>query len=307
LYQSTRALGEHVLAVAQTGQNPKFIKIKFRFIGCSITNMKIDCENSAKMFLEISSEQRLGILARLYQNKSSVSSIAKELDATVPEVFRNFQRLVKADLITKNTDGNYSITAFGRILCSQMASTKFFSTNIKYFKAHEFGDVPEKFLQRIGALAEGEPVKGFVKVLEKWKEIYQNADKYIENILYEVPYTSDFIQPLVKKLEGDVKLRSILSESAILPKDRKQVIDKQGIKKLIDKGMMERKMRETVSTVVILNEKEGCVMFPNKSGEVDLAEGFYGNSPQFQEWCHDYFNYCWDIATSFQESKLKKG
>ena len=268
--------------------------------------MNSDSENSARIFLEISSEQRLEILLRLLEKKSKVSTIAKDLGATVPEVYRNFERLVKADLITKDSEGDYDITPFGRIVCGQIPSTQFLSNYKKYFKTHDFGDVPQKFLQRIGALVDGIQVKGFVKVMEKWKEIYQNADKYIENILYEVPYTADFIQPLVKKLDNDVKLRSILSESAILPKERKQILDDKNIKKLLEKGLMARKMKDNVSTVIILNEKEGCVMFPNKSGEVDLSEGFYSNSPMFQEWCHDYFDYCWNDAKSFQESKLKK-
>jgi predicted transcriptional regulator len=258
------------------------------------------------VFLEISSEQRLAILLRLSENKSKVSAIAKDLGATVPEVYRNFERLVKADMITKDSEGDYDITPFGKIICGQIPSTQFLSINKKYFKNHDFGDVPQKFLHRIGALVDGKQIKGFVKIMEKWKEIYQNADEYIENILYEIPYTADFIQPLVKKLENGVKLRSILSESAILPKERKQILDNQNIKKLFEKGMMEKKMKDSVSTVIIINEKEGCIMFPNKSGEVDLSEGFYSNSPRFQDWCHDYFNYCWDGAKSFQESKLKK-
>lgn len=268
--------------------------------------MNLDPENSARIFLEISSEQRLAILLSLSRSKSKVSVIAKDLGATVPEVYRNFERLVKADLITKDSEGDYEITPFGRIVCSQIPSTQFLSNNRKYFKNHDFGDVPQKFLQRIGALEDGKHIKGFVKVMEKWKEIYQNADEYIENILYEVPYTADFIQPLIKKLENNVKLRSILSKSAILPKERKQILDDKNIKKLFEKGSMERKLKDSVSTVIIINEKEGCIMFPDKSGEVDLSEGFYSNNTMFQEWCHDYFNYCWEMATSFQESKLKK-
>jgi len=271
-----------------------------------IAHMHLDPENSARIFLEISSEQRLAILLRLSENKSKVSVIAKELGATVPEVYRNFERMVKADLITKDSDGDYNITPFGKIVCSQIPSTQFLSNNGKYFKNHDFGDIPQKFLQRIGALEDGKQVKGFVKVMEKWKEIYQNADEYIENILYEVPYTADFMQPLVKKLENNVKLRSILSKSAILPKERKQILDNKNIKKLFEKGMMERRLKDSVSTVLIINEKESCLMFPNKSREVDLSEGFYSTSPMFQEWCHDYFNYCWENATSFQENKLKK-
>lgn len=269
--------------------------------------MKPDCQNSAKDFLELASEQRLAILLRLYENKSKVSVLAKELGATIPEVYRNFERLAKADLITKNSDGDYSITTYGKIVCGQIPSIQFMSENNKYFRNHDFGNIPQKFLQRIGALVESQQIKGFVKIMEKWRDIYKNSDEYIFNILYEVPYTSDLMDPLIKKVESGIKLRSILSEFAILPKERKQMIDKLGIKKLLEKGLMERKIQDTVSVVLILNEKEGCIIFPNKNGEVDLAEGFYSNDPLFQEWCHDYFNYCWDNAQPFQESKMKRG
>jgi hypothetical protein len=118
--------------------------------------------------------------------------------------------------------------------------------------------------------------------MEKWQEIYKNADKYICNILYEVPYTADLMEPLMKKVESGIKLHSILSESAIIPKERKQMIDKLGVRKIIEKGLMERKMKDDVSVVVILNEKEGCIMFSSKTGEVDLSEGFYGDDSLFQ-------------------------
>lgn len=271
-----------------------------------MVQMKPDYQNSAKEFLEMASEQRLAILLRLHENKSKVSVLAKELGATIPEVYRNFERLAKADLITKDSEGDYSITTYGKIVCGQMSSIQFMSENKKYFKNHDFGNIPQKFLQRIGALAGGQPIKGFVKVMEKWKDVYKNADEYIFNILHEVPYTSDLMDPLIKKVESGVKLRSILSEYAILPKERKQIIDKLGIEKLIEKGLMERKMQDSVSVVLILNEKEGCVIFPGKNGEVDLAEGFHSNDPLFQEWCHDYFDYCWENALPFQESKMKR-
>jgi len=269
-------------------------------------DMNLDCESSAKEFLEIASEQRLGILLRLNEKKSKLATIAKDLESGMPYVFRDFQRLVKSDLISKDADGEYDITSYGKIVCSHIPSIRFLSNNKKYFKNHDFGDIPQKFLQRIGALEDCKQIKGFVKVMEKWKEIHENADEYIENILYEVTYSADYVEPLFKKVESGVKLRSILSESVIVSKERKQMFDKLGIKKLIDKGLVERKMKNNVSSVMILNEKEGCFMFPNLTGEPDLSEGFYGNSASFQDWCHDYFNYCWDNAAAFQESKIKK-
>jgi predicted transcriptional regulator len=266
--------------------------------------MKDDYNKVANDFLELASEQRLAILMKLQQQSSGVSLLAKELEATVPEVYRNFQRLVKADLIVKEPRGNYSITTFGKIICSQIPLIRFLSNNKKYFKNHDFGDVPGKYLQRIGSLEGCQHISGFVKVLERWEEIYDNANKYICNILFEVPYTNALIETVAKKVSGGVRLRSILSESAIMPKERKKIFDKLGFKKLVDEGKIERKMKENVKTVIILNEKQALVMFPTVGGEPDLREGFFGEDASFHEWCLDYFDYCWQHSGPFREAKL---
>jgi predicted transcriptional regulator len=268
--------------------------------------MKDGYEKTASDFLELASEQRLAILLKLYNQRSKIAVLAKELDATVPEVFRNFERLVKADLIAKEPEGDYSITMFGKIMCAQVPSIRFLSNNKKYFKGHDFGDVPVKFLQRIGSLEQGTHVKGVIKVLEKWKEIYETAEDYICNVLFEVPYTVDLIEPLAKKINGGVNLRSVLSESAIMPKERKQIFERLGFKKLIEEGKIERKMKENVSTVVILNEKQGLVMFPTVGGEPDMSEAFFGEEESFHEWCLDYFNYSWTKSGPFREAKIKE-
>lgn len=268
--------------------------------------MKDGYEKTANDFLELASEQRLAILSKIQEGPVKISTVANELEATVPEVYRNFERLVKADLIAKNPDGSYSITTIGKILYSQVTLTGFLSGNKKYFRNHDFDQLPEKFIQRMGALEKGEIVKGFVKVQEKWKEIYSDAEEYIYNILFEVPYTPDLMELLVKKIRSGVKLQSIFSESAVIPKERRQVLDKLGFKDLIQQGKIERKMKESVKTVVILNEKEAGVMFPNIGGDVDMSEAFFSNDMAFHEWCLDYFEYSWKDASPFRETKLKE-
>jgi predicted transcriptional regulator len=264
-----------------------------------------DYEKTADDFLELASQQRLGILLRLLDKNSKVSIIAKDLDATVPEVYRNFERLVKADLIAKESDGDYRITTYGKIICGQIPSLAFLSQNKKYFREHDFGDLPQKFLHRIGALGGSQHIKGFVKVLEQWKNIYKNSDEYIYNILFEVTYDSDLLETLVKKVNKGVKVHSIFSESAIIPKERKQILKKLGFQKLIEEGLIERKMRKNVQVIVVLNEKEACVMFPKIGVDVNVSEMFYSGDPIFHEWCLDYFKYCWESSSVFQESKLK--
>ncbi|MEK0369354.1 MAG: transcriptional regulator, partial [Nitrosopumilus sp.] len=48
------------------------------------------------------------------------------------------------------------------------------------------------------------------------------------------------------------------------------------------------------------------VLFPNRKGEADISEMFYGNDLMFHEWCLDYFRYCWYGSDVFQESKLEE-
>lgn len=261
-------------------------------------------EEAANNFLELSSQQRLHIIFRLLEKKSKVTSMAKELGATVQEVHRNFARLEDGGFIIKDMDGYYSLTTYGKTMCSQMPSIIFLSQNRKYFEDHNFGNIPPKFIMRIGQLANSTHIKSVVKILEQWKSIYKNADKYIYEILTEIPL--DIIEPKVKRIEKGVKFNYILSESAVIPKGRKKLLQKLNFDKLIEKGLIERKMQKTIQVLVVLNEKEACVSFPNIEGEPEMTEMFYSTDQMFHEWCLDYFRYTWYESEIFQENKLRE-
>jgi predicted transcriptional regulator len=261
-------------------------------------------ENAASDFLELASQQRLNIIFKLLLEKTKLSNMAKELGATVQEVHRNFERLSDAGLIKKDKDGYYDLTTYGKTICTQVPSLLFLSQNRKYFENHDFGDVPMKFIQRIGALAAGQHVKGFVKVLEQWKLIYKNADEYVYQIFTEVPL--DLIEPLLNRVKKGMKLNYIFSESVIVPKGRKELLAKLGMKSLLDKGVIERKMKKEVNVVVVLNEKEACVVFPTLDGASDMSQMFYSKDQPFHEWCLDFFRYCWYGSGAFKEENLKE-
>ena len=132
-------------------------------------------EDSAKSFLELASNQRLKIMLSISNKPSKPSIMSKELDVTIQEVSRNFDRLVDAGLLVKNNEGRHHLSTFGKIVCMQIPSLVFLSHNRRYFEKHSLDDIPLKFKQRIGALVQGELIKGFVKVQERWKKIYENC------------------------------------------------------------------------------------------------------------------------------------
>ena len=265
--------------------------------------MAKDYQDVADYFFELASKQRLDILQRLAKSPSKITKIAKEIGATVPEVHRNFERLVESSLVEKNGNGEFHVSVFGSMVLEQIPSFTFMTKNEKYFKNHIFWNIPAKFIQRVGALNDSEYIKGFVKIQECWKSIYSNAQKQIQNILYEAPYSLEIMKLLDNKIKSGVRLQTIFSENIIVPKERRQIIEKSGFKKNIQDGLFERKMRKDVSCVVVLNENEACLSFP-KSSEPDVGEAFYGKNPDFIEWCKDYFLHCWDSSDPFRESKL---
>ena len=266
--------------------------------------LSIAYEDSAKDFLELASHQRISIIFSLKEKKAKISEIAKKLNATSQEVSRNFERLVKAGLVTKNVDGYYRLSTFGKAICTQVPSLIFLSQNRKYFEKHNFEDIPLKFIQRIGALVRGKPIKGFVKVREKWDMIYDNANEYVYNIISELPL--DLIELGIDKTKSGVKICNILAESTIVAKGRKQLIEKSSFRKLVQEGRIERKMQKHNKVVVVLNEKEACISFPLLDGEPDLSQAFFNDDIPFHEWCLDYFRSCWHNADAFKESKIKE-
>ena len=261
-------------------------------------------EVAADNFLELSSYQRLQIIFKLSEKKSKPAELVKEFDSTKQEVYRNFSRLEDGNLIIKDRDGNYELTEFGKTMCNQVPAMLFLSQNMQYFNTHSFGEMPKKFYMRVGQLSGGKYVKGLGPILEKWKDLYNNADKYICLLTSEI--ILDLGKPLVEKLKKGVKLQYILSESCTVPQGRTDEMKKINFKKYIENGTAERKMLKTVPVAIILNEKEAFIAFSDLDGDPDFSEIFYGDDPDFHEWCQDYFRYHWEKAGSFNENRLSE-
>lgn len=266
---------------------------------------KLNGKKISEDFLELASEQRINIILSLFDESSNLSKMAKKLDATTSEVHRNFNRLLDKGIIIKDSDGNYSLSLYGKTLCHQIPSLLFISENQQFFKDHDLGDLSVKFIQRLGALRDAKQVSGFVKVLEKWKEVHNNANKYLYNILAEVPYSEDIINIIDSKLHNGIAVHSIFSEKAVIPNERKKIFAEKNFQKYVKDSILKRRMRKDVSIVTLLNEKEACLIFPKSNGKSDMSEMFYSSDPLFHEWCYDYFMDCWNNSASFQESKLE--
>lgn len=266
----------------------------------------LDSEKTANDFLELASEQRLNILKNLKEKKLNISKLAKVLDATNPEVHRNVGRLAKHGLILKNSEGDYELTTYGKTILMQIPSIGFASDNKNFLNEHTLENIDIKFIQRFGALENKKKIKGFVKVLEKWTKIHDSADEFICNILSEVPYSNDIIDIISKKLEKNISIKSIFTETTVIPEDRKKIFEEKGFQKFVSDGILDRRMSKNPVIGLLVTDREAGVCFQRADGETDLSEMFTSTDSKFREWCMDYFEEAWKNSSSFQESKLKE-
>lgn len=261
--------------------------------------------DTERSFFELASEQRLSILFRLNEKRAKISQLAKALDITMQEAHRNANRLQGAGLIEKDPEGVFSLTTFGNTIIKQIPTFSFLSKHKEYFSEHVLGELPIKFIMRLGALDRCEFVKGIVAILERWKDIYREAGEYIYELVPQVPI--DLIEPAVSRVkEKGVKYSYVLPRNVIIPKGRKDLIKKLGHNELLSKGAIERRMVDRVQVAVVLNEKHATVMFPTQKGETDMNMMFYSSDQIFHEWCLDYFRYRWYGSEIFDESQLKE-
>lgn len=279
-----------------------------------MTSNSISLEDSSSftdtgaIFFELASEQRLSILFKLSNHSSKLAQLAKDLDVTMQEVHRNVNRLQDSGLIRKDANGQFSLTTFGTTILQQIPTMNFLSRNKDYFSDHYLGDIPMKFVHRIGALDNSEYLEGLVAVLERWKQIYNSSREYIFGMLPQIPL--ELIESLLAKIkQSGIKFNYILSQQTIVPKKRADLLKDAGFHDLLKHGLVERRMVDKMPVAVILNEKEATVMFPTlKKGQAvaDMNSLFYSGKENvlFHEWCLDYFRYCWYSSKTFDESKL---
>jgi predicted transcriptional regulator len=267
-------------------------------------------ENTARTFFELGSAQRLAILYKIAEVKCNLARLSKDLGCTMPEVRRNIIRLTNSGMVDRESNGRFFLTTFGKTILEQIPTLDFLSRNKDYFSDHTFSALPLKFIRRIGSLTNSKLVSGLVTVDESLNDIYNRSQEYVYAMIPEVPI--DLIESIVarlKKIENkNFRFSYILPAHATVPKRRKQLLEALGFEELLKKGTAERKMVNSLLIGVVLNDEQGCVMFPrihrNGKIEIDMNSMFYGEDPDFHEWCLDYYRYIWHNARWFDEKGL---
>jgi predicted transcriptional regulator len=250
---------------------------------------------AAELFMQLASETRLSILASVHKKPAKLSSLSRDLNITVQDVYRNLNRLMEEGLV-RRSDGVFYLTEYGIVVMKQIDGFLVMKKHREFFKEHSVaGVMPDKFLQRIGALQNCKVVNTVTAVLQKLKELESSAAKSLKLMVSQAwPEEGEI---MIDKAGSGVEISVIVGHNTIFPKNVAENIAPR-VEKLASKGIIKGKMIEQLDMdIYIADNARAAVMFPNAKGEVDMSTMFVGEDPIFCEWCSDYFDYLWQHSS----------
>jgi predicted transcriptional regulator len=241
-------------------------------------------ENPAQiesLFFDLASESRLSILRELNEKNWKMNELARKLDLTTTETFRQLQRLVEDLLVQKQTDGTYSISLYGAIVLKLSPSLEFVFRHRDYFSTHDIRPLPYQFLNRISELSKAELGMDIMENINLSERITREAEEYMWGGGSEQPLNIGSI--IGEKITKGVKFRFIFHEKFV-PKKAPTLEMAQSV---------ECRIMNDIPVNFVLTEKEAGISFNLVGGRADYA-GFVSKDSIFVNWVKDLFLYYWE-------------
>jgi predicted transcriptional regulator len=238
-------------------------------------------EGVDRVFYELASGSRLSILRELQIRNYKMQELARKLDLTDTEAFRQLQRLSEAQMIQKQPDGAYGITQYGRLLMQFSHSFEFALKFRQCLLTRDIWRLPSQFIDRLGELSKVALNTDSLEMINNIELLISNSQKYLW-IIGERPL--GFVGPkIVEQVQKGLVIRLMFEES-----------NSKFFENVPDiKGVFEKRVIPVMPATLVLNEKFAGVNLLSIDGRPDNAV-FYGNDPVFLKWVTDLFLYYWE-------------
>ena len=240
-----------------------------------------------ELLFELSHSVRYEIMQALVKEQHKLTKLGELVGANNPEVSRHLDRLKKAQLVSKDSEGFYSATPFGQIILSFLPGLSFVSRHPEYFMDHDLSKLPPQFLARIGELSNCDYGEGTIRNLDVSRRITMEAKERLFMISMEVPADTSAYH---SKVSEGVELRVLIHEKA-LPSGPEVDQRRAAAPHVL-------RITPTVPIIMVITENAAALMFPNHKGMFDFSAGFASTDPAFRRWCEDLYQYLWDLGRS---------
>ena len=238
-------------------------------------------EGIEKLLFELASENRLSILRELKEESLKMQEIARRLNVTATEAFRQLERLSAASLIQRKPDSTFTIAEYGKLVLQLTSSLEFVSKHKDYFSTHDIMRLPVQFVSRLGELSQANLITDTIESINKGERMFIEAKQFGWGIAEGV--VPELMGPLMnEQMQKGVKLKFLIPEDRIFASINPALAETFELRGLPD-----------IPAIIALTEKEATIGFRLIGGKMDYT-GFHGKEPIFVNWVKDLFLYYWD-------------
>jgi predicted transcriptional regulator len=239
-----------------------------------------DQEGLDKLFFELASESRIGILMELQKCDAKMPEIARKLNLTHTETFRQLQRLSEALLVVKKPDGSYAITQNGKLLMGFSHSFEFVLKFRQLILTRDIGRIPYQFIDRIGELSEASLITDVAETVNIVENIIVGAEKFLL-CMGRRPIRS-LSEDVGKPVQKGVPVKVLFDEE-----------NKEYYQKYIENKYFEKRVIPTIPVVMVISEKCATINFLPLDNRQDMKT-LYGQDLKILKWASDLFLYYWE-------------
>jgi predicted transcriptional regulator len=249
-----------------------------------LVKTNVEEDRISDLHFQLSSADRRRIIEELQTQNLKLNEVAKKLDITPTEAFRQLQRLTEAGLLEKTSEGKYRSTPYSRLIQESSATMDFLSKHREYFLEHDTSLIPPQFRVRFGELSKTVLITEAVVNLNTGTEVLKNAEKRIDAMNEQhLKYNGQIL--IQQSLKG-VKVRSLVQENMIEAIKEDPVAVEQSL---------ERRVIPRVCAIIIMTEKIVGIALPKLDGRMDY-QVFAGTDSESMMWAGDLFEDQWNKA-----------
>ncbi len=251
-------------------------------------------ESIYDLFFELSNETRLGLMRQLSLEPQRLTVLSNKLDLPAQEISRQLSRLDKISITSKDVDGLYHLTPYGRHLLSLLPGYMFLTENREYFKQHTMTDVPDKFQQRIGDLEGSTFVDDVMMSFHFVEEVIRKSEEFIWIMSDQVLIST--IPLLKERIDKGVYFRLILPSDMVVAKPLQEYFMSGGMR-IPPSEKARTRYADNMGIVIIVSEKElALAAFKSLEGDFDY-KGFRSKTEKCAQWGREVFEYIWERST----------
>jgi predicted transcriptional regulator len=243
-----------------------------------------DEDRISDLHFQLSSADRRRMIEELQTQNLKLSEVAKKLDITPTEAFRQLQRLTDAGFLEKTSEGKYRSTSYSRLILESSTALDFISKHREYFLDHDTSLLPPQFRARFGELSKAVLYTEMVSNINTGSGVLRDAEKRIDVMADQsLEQHGEIIRQ--RLLKDGLKVRTLVQESLIESIKGKQIS--------VDSAEMRYIPR--VCGTLIMTEKIMGISLPRLDGRMDY-QVFAGNDPGSMGWAGDLFEDQWNRA-----------